>query len=78
MKRRKQEQYSERPDFYILFVVGIHNLIFVDLSLAGMPLRTLALLLADLFCIAVYVYKRELAIPNWKKCSVYELTMMLL
>lgn len=78
MKRRKQKQYSERSDFYILFVAGIYNLIFVDISLAGMPLRTLVLLLADLSCIALYVYKREMTVPNWKECCIYEKTVMVL
>lgn len=78
MERRKQKQYSERPDLYILFVAGIHNLIFVDISLAGMPLRTLVLLLADLLCIALYVSKGEMVLPHWKECRVHEKTMMVL
>lgn len=78
MKRRKQKQCGERSDFYILFVAGIYNLILVDISLAGMPLRTLVLLLADLACIALYVYKREMTVPNWKECHIYEKTMMVL
>lgn len=78
MRRRKQKQCSERSDYYILFVAGIYNLIFVDVSLAGMPLRTLVLLLADLFCIALYVYKREITVLHWKQCRMYEKTMMIL
>ena len=55
-----QRQCSEKSQRYILFLTGINNLIFADISLAGMPLRTLALLLTDFFCIAVYIYKREM------------------
>lgn len=73
-----QKQYSERSDFYILVLTGIHNLIFADVSLAGMPLRTLFLLMADFFCIAVYIYQREMILPGWKECSTYEKTMAVL
>lgn len=78
MRRREQEQYNERSDFYILFVAGIYNLILTDVSLAGMPLRTLALLLADFCCIAFYVYKGKVTVPRWKECSLYERAMMAL
>lgn len=61
MKRTgyEQKQYRERSDWYILFLAGIYNLVFVDISLDGMPLRTLILLLADFLCITVYIYKRR-------------------
>lgn len=71
----RQEQNSERSDFFILFLAGIHNLIFVDISLAGMPLRTLLLLMADFVCITVCIYKGQLALPHWKECSLYEKMM---
>lgn len=73
-----QKQYSERSDCYILVLTGIHNLIFADVSLAGMPLRTLFLLMADFFCVAVYIYQREMILPGWKECSIYEKTMAVL
>jgi len=78
MKKIKRRQYSERSDRYILFLAGIYNLIFADISLAGMPLRTLILLLADFLCIAVYVYRRKMTLPHWKECSVYEKIMIVL
>ena len=43
-----------------------------------MPLRTLILLLADFLCITVYIYKREIALPRWGKCSAFEKTMAVL
>lgn len=73
-----QKPYSERSDLYILILTAIHNLIFADVRLAGMPLRTLSLLLAGFLCIAVYFYKGELVLPRWKGCSVYEKTMTVL
>lgn len=80
MKRIGQirKQYDERSDLFILILTGIHNLIFADVSLAGMPLRTLSLLLADFVCIAVYICQREMILPRWKECSVYEKTMTVL
>ncbi len=80
MKRTgyEQKQYRERSDWYILFLAGIYNLVFVDISLDGMPLRTLILLLADFLCITVYIYKREIALPRWGKCSAFEKTMAVL
>lgn len=74
----KQKQSHERSDRYILFLAGIHNLIFVDVSFAGMPLRTLLLLLADFVCIAVYLYHGERILPHWKGSSAYEKTMTVL
>ncbi|MEZ3446325.1 MAG: hypothetical protein K1W30_14560 [Lachnospiraceae bacterium] len=73
-----QRQCSEKSQRYILFLTGINNLIFADISLAGMPLRTLALLLTDFFCIAVYIYKREMELPRWKECGVSEKAMTVL
>ncbi len=80
MKRTKyeQKQYRERSELYILFLAGIYNLVFVDISLDGMPLRTLILLLADFLCIAVHIYKREMALPRWKECGTYEKAMAIL
>lgn len=69
---------GDKSELYILFLAGIYNLIFVDVPIAGMPLRTLLLLLADFLCLAVYLYKGELALPRWKECRVYEKTMAVL
>lgn len=68
MKRTRCEQ----TELYILFLTGVYNLIFVDISLAGMPLRTLILLLAGFLCIAVNIYKREIELPRWRDCGIYE------
>ena len=75
---QNQKHYGERSEFYILFLTGVYNLIFVDISLAGMPIRTLLLLMADFFCIAVYLYKGEMILPRWKERSVYERVMTVL
>lgn len=71
---RKRAQH----DLYILFLAGIYNLIFVDLSVAGMPLRTMLLLLADFLCIVVCLYKGGFLLPRWKISSAYERTMLVL
>lgn len=71
----EQNQCRERSEPYILFMAGIYNLVFVDVSIDGMPLRTLILLLADFLCITVYIYKREMELPRWKTCSAFEKVM---
>lgn len=71
-RRRSDREWS---DLYILFLAGIYNLIFADISLAGMPIRTLILLLADFSCIAMRLYRREMELPRWKACGMYERTM---
>ena len=68
----RQGQDRERSELYILFLAGIYNLIFVDVSVDGMPLRTLILLVADFLCIAVYICKREMELPRWTACSTSE------
>lgn len=80
MAKRAQhhKHYSERTDLYILFLVGIYNLIFVEVSIAGMPLRILLLLLADFLCIIMCLYKGKMVLPRWKMSSVYERTMIVL
>lgn len=80
MKRRTkhQGQYSERADFFILFLAGIYNLIFVDISILGMPLRTLILLLAEFLCLAVHLYKKEDILPRWSENRIYDRTITLL
>lgn len=71
----EEKQYREQSEPYILFLAGIHNLVFVDVSIDGMPLRTLILLLADFLCITVYIYKREMELPRWRECSTFEKMM---
>lgn len=71
----EQKQHRERSEVYILCVAGVYNLVFADISIAGMPLRTLLLLLADFLCLAVYIYKREMELPRWRECSTFEKTM---
>lgn len=77
-RAQRHRHYRERADLYILFLVGIYNLIFVDASIAGMPLRTLLLLTADFLCIAMCLYKGGFMLPRWKISSAYERTMLVL
>lgn len=74
----RQEIGREWSGLYILFLAGISNFVFVDVSLAGMPIRTLVLLLADFLCIAVRLYQGEIELSRLKACGMYERALIVL